>query len=423
MKTAYSKYKSTGVPWLPTVPDEWDMVKTKYLFKERVQKGFAEEPLLAATQSQGVIPKSMYDVTTVTAQKDFHLLKLVTVGDFVISLRSFQGGIEYAYYRGIISPAYTVFFSKNIEEVNPQFFRYFFKSQPFVKSLTLFVTGIREGQNIDYNEFKNSFLPLPSIQEQNAIANYLDTRIEKINLFISNKQKLIDLLKTKKKSFLDTLVRKGIPSKNKKFNDSGISWLGDIPENWQQRTIGSITTVVSKKNHAEKELLSVVRDLGVIKRSEGVDNHNFIPDDLSNYKLVKPGQLVLNKMKTWQGSLAISELEGIVSPAYIVCTVVSDMFPKYLHHLLRCYTLIYYYNKISYGIRIDQWDMHYQDFKKTPILIPPYEEQKEIVKQIEKEFERIDSTIIRIEKEIEVIKEYKQSLIAEVVTGQRKIIE
>src|SRR5690554_6251893 len=94
---SYEKYKASGVAWLGDVPLHWETIKTKYLFKERVEKGYPDEPLLAATQTKGVVPKTMYETRTVVAQKDLHLLKLVRVGDFVISLRSFQGGIEYAY--------------------------------------------------------------------------------------------------------------------------------------------------------------------------------------------------------------------------------------------------------------------------------------------------------------------------------------
>ena len=104
----YSEYKDSGQPWLGKCPASWSQRRMKFLFSERVQKGFPDEPLLAATQTKGVIRKTDYGERTVTATKDFHLLKLVEPGDYVISLRSFQGGIEVAHCRGIISPAYTI---------------------------------------------------------------------------------------------------------------------------------------------------------------------------------------------------------------------------------------------------------------------------------------------------------------------------
>ena len=157
----YPAYKESGLPWLGPVPGHWETRRTKFLFRERVQKGFPDEPLLAATQSKGVVRKADYGTRTVTATKDFHLLKLVEIGDFVISLRSFEGGIEVAHCRGIISPAYTVLAPR--AEAAEGYYSRFFKSSTFISSLTLFVTGIREGQNVDYERLSRSYLPLPPL--------------------------------------------------------------------------------------------------------------------------------------------------------------------------------------------------------------------------------------------------------------------
>ena len=135
----YPAYRDSGLASLGRVPAHWETRRIKVLFRERMQKGFPTEPLLAATQSHGVIRKDAYGFRTVTAQKDLHLLKLVETGDFVISLRSFEGGIEVAHCRGIISPAYTVL--KPQSAMVGAYFRHFFKSRDFISSLTLFVTG------------------------------------------------------------------------------------------------------------------------------------------------------------------------------------------------------------------------------------------------------------------------------------------
>ncbi len=118
----YPKYKEIEVPWLPTIPEHWISDKVKHSFSERVEKGYPNEPLLSSTQTRGVIPQSLYGNRVVSAQKDLHLLKLVEVDDFVISLRSFQGGIEYGHYRGIISSAYTVL--KANDKIKTPYFRY-----------------------------------------------------------------------------------------------------------------------------------------------------------------------------------------------------------------------------------------------------------------------------------------------------------
>ncbi|MBO7599286.1 MAG: restriction endonuclease subunit S, partial [Bacteroidales bacterium] len=144
----YSSYKDSGVKWLGQIPEHWEVRKMKYAFEERSEKGFPSLPLLAATQNHGVIKKENYENRTVEATKSLDSLKLVEVGDFVISLRSFQGGIEISYDRGIISPAYTVLRPTHIGDC---YFKYLGKSPIFIQLLKSMVTGIREGQNIDYS--------------------------------------------------------------------------------------------------------------------------------------------------------------------------------------------------------------------------------------------------------------------------------
>ena len=181
----YSQYKNNDELWLPQIPAHWDSVKIKYLFDERVEKGFPDEPLLVAAQNMGVVPKHVYGNRTVEATKDLNLLKLVRVGDFVISLRSFQGGIEYAYYQGIISPAYTIMVPR--ERIDPNYFRHLAKSRLFIELLQMCVTGIREGQNVDYETLKNHRIPVPPMEEQVRIAQYLDWKLNQIKGLIPYK--------------------------------------------------------------------------------------------------------------------------------------------------------------------------------------------------------------------------------------------
>lgn len=184
----YPKYKDLSEYWLSSIPSHWKAIKIKFLFEERSEKGYPDEPLLAATQNMGVVPKEKYGLRTVEATKDLELLKLVEKDDFVISLRSFQGGIERAYYRGIISPAYTILIPKGI---SASYFKHLAKSKVFIDLLQTCVTGIREGQNIDYNLLKNVRIPVPPIEEQKQIARYLDSINARINARINE----IELLK------------------------------------------------------------------------------------------------------------------------------------------------------------------------------------------------------------------------------------
>ena len=226
----YHAYKPSGVGWLGDVPTPWEVRRTKTILRERSQKGFPEEPLLAATQTKGVVRKELFENRTVLALKDLHLLKLVREGDFVISLRSFQGGIEYAREQGIISPAYTVLYPRN--PAAHAYLAWLFKSSPYIENLALHVTGIREGQNIDYSALSRSYLPLPPLHEQRAIVCYLDHADRRIRRYVSAKRKLIALLEEEKQAVVNRAVTRGLDP-NVRLKPPGVEWLGDVPEHWE----------------------------------------------------------------------------------------------------------------------------------------------------------------------------------------------
>ncbi len=186
------------------VPAHWKEQRVKDIFTEVSIKGFPNEQMLCATQSHGVIPQSMYENRVVTALTGLENMKLVEVGNFVISLRSFQGGIEYAYYRGIISAAYTILQLNGNN--SREFFRYFFKSPSLIKLMKKCVTGIREGQNINYTVLKYENIPLPPYNEQKEIAAYLDEKCGKIDAIIEKIGTKVERLKELKCSLINEIV-------------------------------------------------------------------------------------------------------------------------------------------------------------------------------------------------------------------------
>ena len=176
----------------------------KYLFRERSEKNHPEEQMLSATQTEGVIPQSQYANRVVVVTTGFEGLKLVKVGDFVIHLRSFQGGIEISHAQGIISSAYTV-----LEPINAEFspyFRYLFKSSNFIDLLKTCVTGIREGQNINYSKLKQFFLPVPPLHEQQEIVAYIKDRTAKIDTLSAKLQQEIERVKEYKQRLISDVV-------------------------------------------------------------------------------------------------------------------------------------------------------------------------------------------------------------------------
>ena len=196
--------KESGVEWIGEVPAHWEVKRLKEAFNERSQKGYPKEPLLIASQTHGVTLKSSYSRNTMTVQNDFHLMKLVNKNDFVISLRSFEGGIEISAQRGIISAAYTILTSATNEAA--RYYKHLFKSTRFISLLVTCTTGIREGRNVNYQQLKRELLPAPPISEQTSIAAYLDTKTAQIDRIVSAINTQIDKLKELRKTLINDVV-------------------------------------------------------------------------------------------------------------------------------------------------------------------------------------------------------------------------
>ncbi len=164
------------------------------------------------------------------------------------------------------------------------------------------------------------------------------------------------------------------------YKDSGVAWIGEIPEHWEIRSLRNFLSYVSIKGHGDKQLLSVTRENGVIVRNveSKEENHNFVPDDLSGYKLVEEGQFVINKMKSWQGSYGVSSYTGIVSPAYYVCNLRIEN-KRFFNIAIRSKSYVPFFTQYSKGIRVDQWDLSPIALKNIPFIVPPLDEQQNIV--------------------------------------------
>ena len=200
------------------------------------------------------------------------------------------------------------------------------------------------------------------------------------------------------------------------YKDSGATWIGQVPSAWRVCRLKNHLRRQEEKNPGNMQVLSLYRELGIVPKNSRSDNHNVTSEDTSNYKYVKPGDFVVNKMKAWQGSVAVSDYEGIVSPAYYVYKFLDDCFHKrYFHYLIRsCYKEEFM--SLSAGIRIGQWDLSSEDLDNVPILIPTTEEQETIATYLDRETERIDAIISEAKANIEEYKAWKVSIVYEAVT-------
>lgn len=414
----YNAYKDSGVKWIGEIPSHWGCIKIKHLLKERVEKsadGIGEP--LSMSQKFGLIPTSQMDIVP-NAATSYIGAKHTHKGDMVLNkLKAHLGVFALSSYDGLVSPDYAVYYGTGRADM--EFLEYLFKTPLYVSEFIKKTTGVAIGFNRLYTDDLFSISAhYPPLHEQQAIVDYLKDKTLKIEQYFSARERERELLDSLKQSEIANIVTKGLDP-NVKMKDSGIPWIGEIPEHWEVRKLRHFIKFVSIKGFGEKKLLSVTREQGVIERNveSKEENHNFIPDDLNGYKLVKVGQFVINKMKSWQGSYGVSNFEGIVSPAYYVCDL---NFPckEFFSMAIRSKAYIPFFTQYSKGIRVDQWDLSPLGLKNIPFVVPPLSEQQAIVSYIDEKLQKIDQYMCDLQREIDYLKEFKQRLISDAVTGQ-----
>ena len=410
----YADYTSVPTAWLTELPSHWDCKKIGSLFSERKTKVSDKEFQPLSVAKIGVVPQLETAVKTDAGDNR----KLVRAGDFVINSRSDRkGSCGVSELDGSVSLINIVLTPRS--QWNAKYVHYLMRSQPFSEEYYRYGRGIvSDLWTTRFSEMKNILLPIPSRSEQDQIVRFLDWKVSMINRLINTKRKEIKAVDAMKRSMVSSAVTRGLnPGTPMKF--SGVKWLGDIPEHWETIKLRQLLHPVSIKNHPELPLLSVVREQGGIVRdvTDKEANHNYIPDDLSGYKMVKKGQFAMNKMKAWQGSYGISDYTGIVTPAYFIFDVSFDNL-EYFHYAIRSKVYVNFFAQASDGIRVGQWDLQMDKMKEIPFIVPPADEQVAIVEYIKKTLPRYDVAIEKLTAEVETLEEYKAKLIADVVTGK-----
>lgn len=422
---SYDQYATNDSSWLGPLPSHWTTQRTKSLLSERGQKGFPEEPLLAATQSHGVIRKSDYGTRTVTASKDLHLLKLVEVGDFVISLRSFQGGIERCYHRGIISPAYTVLTASSAGY--REYLTYLFKSKPFISSLTLAVTGIREGQSIDYSTLAVDLLPVPPAEEQAAIVKYLAHANARIDNAIVAKRRLIELLQEQRAGTVDDLVT----GRDKPLQSvSSLPWLESVPEGWEWRRCRTITRFITSGSRGWAEFYAdqgpIFLQSGNLGRQLDLKLSNLqrvdLPESASEgiRTRVQPRDLLMcitgaltgnvsMVPADWTAEAYINQHIALIRPAH------DAVDAEFLGLAMKSRSSQIQLRASEYGGT--KQGLGLAEVKNLEILMPPLADQRAVIARIADRTARLDRAIESIGNEIALLREFRTRLVADVVTG------
>jgi len=392
----FSDYQDTGLPWVGQCPAHWSIRRMKYLMEERIEKGYADEQLLTASQNRGVIPKADYGSRTVEAQKDLHLLKLVEPGDYVISLRSFQGGIEYAHVRGIISPAYTVLQPK--PGTRRGYYEHFFKSVAFINSMSLFVTGIREGQNIDYVQLSRAYMPVPPLDEQDAIGRFVRHLDSKVNRLIKAKRRLIELLNEQRLRAVESTV-----------SHSNTDWI----------RLGNLLELV--RRGIDRAQVDEFVPIGLFNRGRGIFKKPLTSgSDLgdSEFYFVKADDLVISGQFAWEGAVSVagSDVDGtICSHRYYTLIPKSDSISvPYIQAILQTQFGALILNHHSRGGAGRNRPLNIRTLLKEKVPVPT----RELLAEVDAQTLEIQRLAHKVNTEISLLQQYRTRLVADVVTGQ-----
>lgn len=430
----YERYKASGAEWLGEVPEHWLVVKMKYLYKDVSIKNKPEGELLSVTQDKGVVPRTWVEKRMVMPSGNLESFKFISKGDFAISLRSFEGGLEYCHHDGIISPAYTVLKSKKTNLIK-DFYKYLFKSSSFISELQTSIVGIREGKNISYAELCYSLLPVPPVPIQKDIATFLNEKTAQIDQAIDIKKKQIELLKERQQVIIQQAVTKGLDPKVK-MRDSGVEWIGEVPEHWEIVRFRNFFKFNRGLNITKENLI----DEGIPCVSYGEVHSRFgfevNPQKhelmcVSNDYLTKNKSSLINKgdivfadtSEDIEGSGNFTQLvtNDIVFAGYhtIICKPLKSINYRYLAYSLES---ISYRNQIRKQVKgVKVYSITQSILKNTYIWLPSEREQEEISHYLDQMRSQIKLAIEAEERQIKKLQEYKSSLINSAVTGKIKI--
>lgn len=409
----YEEYKDSCTAWMGEIPSHWKLERAKWHFTSRNERGNDTPVLLAATQKYGMYPQDMVEgVVKVAEGTDVQQFRTVHKGDFVISLRSFQGGFERSDYEGVCSPAYQVFYAD--DSWNNDYLKYLFKNELFIDAMNALTVGIREGRNIKYEDFANSILAIPPLAEQVAIAAYLDRESERIDAIIAEAKASIEEYKAWKASIIYEAVTKGLDP-NVKLKDSGIEWVGEIPVHWvlsriknETENMDSLREPISAENRENK--LGLYDYYGASGAIDKIDDYNvddtvlLIGEDGANLRMRNLPLVYRASGKFW-----------VNNHAHILKVLYRNNY-GYMAYLLEAGDYNVYITGAAQP-KLSQFNL-----MRFPIPMAPRSEQDAIEAYLDRRVTEIDNLIDDKMALIEDLEAYKKSLIFEVVTGKRKVV-
>lgn len=418
------------LPGTKEIPAHWGVVRNSFIFKEISETGYGHLELLSILSDRGIVKQSETGRKE-RAPEDRSSYKRILKGDIGYNLmNAFSGSIGVSNYEGIISPAYAVCRPK--VEIDGNYFHYLFRTDLYLTEFDRYAYGIMYERNrLYFEDFKRIYVPFPPLEEQKQIARFLDLKLEQIDHFISNKQRLIELLKEQKTAIVNHVVTKGL-NPHAPMKASGIEWLGEIPAHWEVKSFRRVTTrievgIAEAATHAYTDKgIPIIRSTNVKTNFIELDNILHIQKwfaDKNRSKYIYMGDILTVRTGANAGMTSVVPKELNHSQCFTL--LISTPSPQ---HLPQFYS---FYINSPMGqefFSIEGWgaaqvNLSVPILQNLPVVEPPYEEQQAIVSFIEKESEKIDQAIAKVEKEIELIQEYRTTLISDAVTGKIDVRE
>ena len=435
----YTEYKDSGVPWLGQVPAHWQIVRSKRLFLARKDLAQPDDPQLSATQAYGVIEQAEFErrsghrVVKISMHLDKR--KHVEKDDFVISMRSFQGGIERAWASGAIRSSYVVL--KPGPDVDANFFRYVLKSPGYIRALQATGDFIRDGQDLNFANFGRVDLPLVPLAEQAAIARFLDWANGRLERAIRAKRKVIVLLAEQKQVIIQRAVTKGFDAEVT-LKSTDIPWLGDVPAHWELRRLRTLVRGIDQGVSplaagflAEGDSWGVLKsgcvNRGVFRETE----HKRLAQDfvVDPAIVVAVGDVLISRacgspsLVGSVGRVRSLRYKLILSDKIFRATFHSEVDADFMAHAMNCH---YYRQQVEQAISGAEGmanNLPLSSLKDFRFAVPPADEASDIAERIDQETSAIHRRVHHMEAEIQLLREYWTRLVADVVSGKLDVRE
>ncbi len=415
---AYEEYKEIGLPWLEKIPSHWNIVKNKNVFLERKTTvgDDSGKYILLSLSLNGIIPR---DVESGKGKfpKDFNTYKMVEEGDMAFCLFDMDETprtVGLSNYRGMLTGAYTIFDITNMDE---KYVYYYYLGLDNIKAFRPLYTGLRK--TISTSVFMNLKLPMPELFEQKQIVSYLDWKLTKINSLVKAEKKKIELLEERKKQLIDIAVTQGIS--DAALVSSEVPWLKQRPSHWESRRIKYLFDMRDERNYlplSEVNLISLYTKLGVIQNSDIEYTSGNKATNADGYKKVQENDIIVNIILCWMGAVGRSAYTGVTSPAYDIYIPKENVSSRYYHYLFRTSRFSEQCYKAGKGIMAMRWRTYSPQFCNIWVPVPPFEEQEAIANWLDEKIKSIDSMIIQIEHQVELLRELKNRIVLDVVTGK-----